>query len=180
MQYGFSKGALIFTVAIGLAIMLGLLSVVPPVPAASPVVRPTQPPATPTPRPTPPSAAALHSKLVSRSTDPTIGIGTVATLTLTFSNAGTASWVRGGPSEARLGVKEEDRTFVNLGMAVDWPHPARPAVQREPSVAPGQTATMSFAVRGVQAGVFRLQLRPVVEGVAWMEDEGIVVVVTVR
>ena len=77
-------------------------------------------------------------------------------------------------------MKGDDTTLFGLGMTIDWPLPTRPAVQQEPSVAPGQTATFSFGVKGVRAGVYRLPVRPVVDGVSWMDDEGIIVVLTVR
>ena len=104
MEYGSQKGAALFTLAIGAVVVLGALFLLPRL-GASEASRATASPtrtAAVTPTPTPPNPDALHSKLVSRSPDATVAIGSVATLTLTFSNIGTATWTRGSPSEARL------------------------------------------------------------------------------
>lgn len=47
-------------------------------------------------------------------------------------------------------------------------------------VAPGGTATFTFAVKGVLAGTFRLPLRGVVDGGAWMDDLGLFAEMNVR
>ncbi len=173
------KGRLIFTLAIGVVAVVGAVVVLPRFgpPPPPPAVAATQ---TPRPSPTLPRAEALHSELVARPSDPTVRVGTTTRLSLSFQNIGTATWVRATPSEVRLGVPGDDVTFSDLGMAVAWPLPARPAAQLEPSVPPGATGTFAFEVKGVRAGVFRLPLRPVVDGVAWLDDPKLVVVITVR
>jgi len=65
-------------------------------------------------------------------------------------------------------------------MRVDWPYYDRAAVQAEPIVGEQGIATFSFRVKGVAPGVFRLHLRPVVDGITWLEDEGIYVDIDVR
>ncbi len=127
-----------------------------------------------------PPASAFHSAFLAESPWPTIAAGETTTLTLLFRNAGTAAWRRGTATEARLGVNGDDRTFASLGMAVGWPIPDRPAVQDVDSVAPGATTTFTFRVKGTQRGTFTLHLRPVVDGLTWMEDEGVYMVVAVR
>jgi hypothetical protein len=44
----------------------------------------------------------------------------------------------------------------------------------------GATTTFTFRVRGVRPGTFALHVRPVVDGITWMEDEGVYMVVVVR
>jgi hypothetical protein len=44
----------------------------------------------------------------------------------------------------------------------------------------GATTTFTFRVRGVRPGTFSLHLRPVIDGITWMEDEGVYMVVAVR
>jgi len=57
---------------------------------------------------------------------------------------------------------------------VNWPTPDRPAVQSETIVAPGQIGTFRFTVRGAtEPGTYALHLRPVIDGITWMEDQGI-------
>lgn len=127
-----------------------------------------------------PSASAFHSAFVAESPWPTVAVGETAVLTLLFRNTGTATWRRGTATEARLGVNGDDRTFSALGMATGWPIPDRPAVQDLDSVPPGATTTFTFSVTGRQPGTYALHLRPVVDGVTWMEDEGVYMVVAVR
>jgi hypothetical protein len=38
----------------------------------------------------------------------------------------------------------------------------------------------TFRVKGVAPGTYSLHLRPVVDGITWMEDEGVYMVVAVR
>jgi hypothetical protein len=121
-----------------------------------------------------------HSKWVDQSPYPSISIGQTATVWLKFRNVGTAPWAKGTTTEARLGVNLDDRTISDLGMAVGWPFPERPAIQLEESVAPGQVATFQFQIKGTRLGTFQLHLRPVLDGLTWMEDEGVFLVVTVR
>jgi hypothetical protein len=53
-------------------------------------------------------------------------------------------------------------------------------VQDAASVPPGATSSFTFAIRGVTPGTFSIHLRPVIDGVTWMEDQGVYMVVTVR
>src|SRR5688500_15420527 len=127
-----------------------------------------------------PSAAALHSRWVSQSPLGVVDLGDVATLSISFRNVGSTTWVRGSSAEARLGIVNNDRRFFDLGFAHDWLAPDRPAAQLEDVVSPGSLANFSFEIRGAVTGVHRIPLRPLVEGVTWMEDEGAYVEVWVR
>ena len=63
---------------------------------------------------------------------------------------------------------------------MNWLAQNRVATQAEATVAPGQNATFTFQVRAPTApGVYSIHLRPVVDGTAWMEDEGVFLIVTV-
>ncbi len=127
-----------------------------------------------------PTAPSFHSRWVTQSAWPTIAVGQTTTMSVTFRNAGATTWTRGTAYEARLGVNGDDRTFARLGMSVGWPIPDRPAVQDLASVPPGASTTFTFSVRGVAPGTYALHLRPVVDGITWMEDEGVYMVVMVR
>lgn len=126
----------------------------------------------------PPSAGSLHASFVSQSDYPAIPAGGAATVTVTLRNTGSIAWRKRSSTEVRLGVPANDRKLAFLGEG--WPLPERPAVQSEELVAPGGTATFTFTVKGSIPGSFVIPLRPVVDGVAWMEDQGIHMVVTVR
>ena len=121
-----------------------------------------------------PSAAApspdqVSAALVRKTAPPVIFSGGMTTIVYIFRNTGSAAWVRGTPAEARLGIFFDDRELFDNGMAVAWPHPTRPAVQAESVVEPGGTAQFSFRVKGTVPGRYRLQVAPVIEGVAWTD-----------
>ena len=126
------------------------------------------------------SASSYHSRWVSQSPYPTLRAGEIsAPLTITFTNAGSSSWVKGVlGQEARLGVNLDDVTWAALG--VSWPYASRVAIQTEATVGSGQNATFTFQVKApAMPGVYSIHLRPVIDGVTWMEDEGVFLVVTV-
>ncbi|HKY51148.1 MAG TPA: hypothetical protein VJP45_07815 [Candidatus Limnocylindria bacterium] len=127
-----------------------------------------------------PKAAALHSRWVSQSPLRVLTLGETGTIFISFRNVGSTPWIRGTAAEARLGVINDDRRYADLGFAHDWPAPDRPAVQTENVVAPGSIANFTFQVRGSVTGVHRIPVRPLVEGVSWMEDEGAYVEFWVR
>lgn len=126
------------------------------------------------------SASSYHSKWVSQSAYPTLGVGqTSAPLTIAFTNTGSSPWVKGVlGQEARLGINLDDVTWSSLG--VNWPFQSRVATQTEATVASGQTATFTFQVKApAQPGVYSIHLRPVIDGTTWMEDEGVYLIITV-
>ena len=129
--------------------------------------------------PMPPSEA-LHSRWVSQSPMRVVDLGGITTLSISFRNVGSTPWIRGSKAEARLGIVKDDRRFFELGFAQDWLAPDRPAAQAESVVSPGSRAIFSFQVRGAVTGVHRIPVRPLVEDVTWMEDEGAYVEVWVR
>ena len=121
-----------------------------------------------------------HGKWVSQSANPTLAPGaTSSDLTVTIQNTGTKTWTKGVlGQEARLGIKNDDRTWASL--AVSWLSPDRVAAQAEATVARGQNATFTFKVRAPQTpSIYVLALRPVIDGVTWLEDEGVFVSVNV-
>lgn len=136
--------------------------------------------AAPVPAPAPVPVTYASRYVPSGAPDPVVAPGAVADVHVFVRNAGTATWVRGTATEARLGVQGDDTSFHAAGAAVDWPLPSRPAVQSQAAVRPGEIATFMFRVRGTAAGAYLLQLRPVIDGLAWLNDDGIRVVVTIR
>jgi hypothetical protein len=127
-----------------------------------------------------PLAGALHSRWVSQSPMRVVDLGGITTLSISFRNVGSTPWIRGSKAEARLGIVNDDRRFFELGFAQDWLAPDRPAAQIESVVSPGSLAIFNFQVRGAVTGVHRIPLRPLVEDITWMEDEGAYVEVWVR
>jgi len=128
----------------------------------------------------PTAPSGFHSAWVSQTALPAIAVGETASVSLTFKNTGTIPWTRGTASEARLGVAGDDTMFSKLGMAVAWPFASRPAVQDASSVAAGASTSFTFSVKGVAPGSYLLRLRPVIDGITWLEDQGVYLVITVR
>jgi glucose/arabinose dehydrogenase len=126
------------------------------------------------------SDPGFHSAWASQSPYPTLQPGQVsAPLSIVFRNTGTQTWTKGVlGQEARLGVNQDDAQWAPLG--VNWMSANRVAAQTEASVPSGANATFTFQVRAPQiAGTYSLHLRPVIDGTAWMEDQGVFLIITV-
>ncbi|HEU5287481.1 MAG TPA: hypothetical protein VFV20_03695, partial [Candidatus Limnocylindria bacterium] len=129
-----------------------------------------------------PTDSGLHSAWVSQSAVAALQPAATSAVTLQFRNTGTKTWQRGvAGSQIALGVPGDSTAYAALGMNVGWPSANRVAIQNEASVAPGGTASFTFTVRApLAAGTVALRVRPVVDGVAWLEDQGVYVPVTTR
>ena len=121
----------------------------------------------------------FHSAFLSQTPWPTVPAGTVTTITLNYRNAGTRDWVRGiNGQQVALGVVGDDRSWGLFG--VGWAAASRPAIQAEPTVPPGGTATFTFQFHAPGSpGIYVIPLRLVLEGVTWLEDQGVFVEVAV-
>ena len=106
-------------------------------------------------------------------------------------NSGSIGWVRGRMGEvAYLGTwgpdPGQDRPTSlggdgQLGTPnTGWPRYNRIAMQPADYVGPGQVAWFQFTiVAPASRGTYKLYLRPLIEGAAWLEDYGVFWVVTV-
>jgi uncharacterized protein YkwD len=124
--------------------------------------------------------SGLHSAWTSQTPVPAMQPASTSQVTLLFRNTGTKTWTRGvAGSQVALGVNGDSAAFSALGMNVGWPSANRVAVQNEGSVGPGGIASFTFTVKApFSAGTVRIPLRPVIDGVAWLEDQGVFVPVT--
>lgn len=132
----------------------------------------------------PPSASdsGLHSAWVSQTPVPAMQPAATQSVTLLFRNSGTKTWQKGvAGNQVALGISGDNTTYSAMGMNVNWPWANRVAIQNESAVAPGGIASFTFALKApLGGGLVNLPLRPVVDGVAWLEDQGVVVpVVTI-
>jgi len=124
--------------------------------------------------------SGLHSAWTAQTTVPALQPAAMSQVTLLFRNTGTKTWTKGvAGSQVALGVKGDSTAFSALGMNVGWPSANRVALQNEGAVGPGGIASFTFTVKApFTAGTVALPLRPVVDGVAWLEDQGVFVPVT--
>ena len=124
--------------------------------------------------------SGLHSAWASQTAVPALQPAATSQVTMLFRNTGTKTWTRGvAGSQVALGINGDSTSFSNMGMNVGWPSGNRVAIQNEAAVGPGSTASFTFTVKApFAAGTVRLPLRPVIDGVAWLEDQGIFVPVT--
>jgi hypothetical protein len=121
-----------------------------------------------------------HGAWLTQSAYPTLRAGEVSgPLFIKFQNTGSQTWTKGTlGQEARLGVNLDDEMWASL--AVAWPFTTRPAVQSEAAVAPGASGTFTFQIRAPSTpGTYAIHLRPVIDGVTWLEDYGVFLYVTV-
>ena len=127
----------------------------------------------------PPPTLSYHAAFQSQSAWPTVVPGTSTALTVKFTNTGTATWQNGvAGKQANLGLNGDTLAFAALGMNDGWLSSNRLATTVEATVAPGETATFTFNVRAPTApGTYRLPLRPVIDGLTWLEDSGVFLVI---
>jgi hypothetical protein len=127
------------------------------------------------------TGGTYHSNWAAQSAYPTLARGAVSgVLMIQFQNTGTLAWVKGAVGQqANLGVVNDDNTWSGLG--VGWLTPNRVAAQSEAVVNPGALGTFTFQLRAPSTpGVYRIAVRPVIDGTTWMENQGVFLVVTVN
>lgn len=133
----------------------------------------------------------FHAAWYGQSGYPTLCPGERATSVVAYYNSGTRGWLQGRLGEAAyLGtwddVPGQDRPSslggdgTNGSPNTGWPRFNRIAQQPAAYVGPGQVAWFTFTIQAPQTpGVYKLYLRPLVEGATWMEDYGVFWIVTV-
>lgn len=125
--------------------------------------------------------SSMHSAWASQSSTPALAPGATVAVTITLRNTGTDTWQRGvAGHQVNLGVRDDSTWWADRGLAPGWLSANRVATMAETSVAPGATGTFAFQVKApTLVGSYRLQLRPVIDGVAWLDDQGIYVPIVV-
>ena len=140
----------------------------------------------PAPAVLPSGQPGYHAAWYGQSGYPTLCAGHTAVATVAFANTGSLGWYAGKVgASAYLGTSGpepgQDKPSILGGPDVGWPAPNRVAVQPASYVGPGQVAWFQFTVRApTTPGVYRLALRPVIEGAQWLEDYGVFWYVTVK
>jgi hypothetical protein len=127
--------------------------------------------------------SGLHARIVGESAWPTLEPNQIATLIVQVQNTGDVPWLRDvQTSELRLGASAPlDNTRDTDSGLLEYPLGGmknRYARQTEELVAPGGIATLRLQVRAPASGeTRRIDMRPVVDGVLWLEDEGLYIIV---
>ena len=134
----------------------------------------------------------FHAAWYGQSGYPTLCPGEKSTAVVAFYNSGSHGWIKGKMGEvAFLGTwnPEPGQDMPSLlggdgaqgSPNTSWARYNRIAEQPHDWVGPGQVAWFQFTIQApMTPGVYKLYLRPVIEGATWMEDYGVFWVVTVR
>ena len=173
-----------------------------PTPAATPLPSPTPPPVggcagsvgpgIAPPGSVPSGVRGFHASWYGQSGYPTLCAGETSTAVVAYRNSGSFGWVSGRMGEVAYlgtwGPEPGHDKATPLGgdgqfgsPATGWPRYNRIALQPSAYVGPGQVAWFQFTIQApTTPGVYRLYLRPLIEGAQWMEDYGVFWVVTVK
>lgn len=122
-----------------------------------------------------------HARLASQSPWISTKVGSTVTLTVALTNTGGTTWTKGTVNELRVGTNQprDGLDEANAFGTAGWLMPNRLARQNEQSVASGQVATFTITIQAKAAGTFTLHVAPVIDGQAWLEDDGVFWTVTV-
>jgi hypothetical protein len=125
-------------------------------------------------------APEYHATFYGQAAYPTIAPGQAAEWVIAFTNTGSTGWDIANATAVRLGTwSPQDATSILATAA--WISPNRPAQQTTSWVGPGQQAWFRVQLQAPSApGQYRLYVRPVIDGVAWLENAGAYVDVIVR
>jgi len=123
----------------------------------------------------------FHSAWAGQSADPTLAPGAVTTLVVALRNTGYRGWYQGSPGQqANLGTANP-LDVARPDLAQGWLSTNRIATTTTSYVGPGQTGWFQFQIHAPSTpGVYRLNVRGVVDGAAWLEDAGIYFTITVQ
>jgi len=116
------------------------------------------------------AAPDYHATFYGEAPFPTVAPGQTAEWVIAFTNAGTTGWDQRRATAVRLGTWSP-QDAPSLFATTTWIAPNRPAEQTTTWVGPGQQAWFRVQLKAPDApGMYRLYLRPVIEGVEWLEN----------
>lgn len=121
--------------------------------------------------------SGFHSRWAAQSANPTLAPGQVSTLVVGLTNTGARGWYAG---QTNLGTSSPP-DINRYDLAYGWISGNRLATTTTSFVGPGQVGWFQFQVKApATPGTYRLDVRGVVDGVTWLEDQGIYFTITVR
>ena len=124
--------------------------------------------------------ASHHAAFAAQSAYPVAAPGQTVQWVFAITNTGATGWSADNATAARLGTDHPVDGMSALA-STKWIAPNRPAQQTTPYVGPGQQAWFIVElVAPPSPGTYRLFVRPVIDGVQWLEDLGAYVDLVVR
>jgi hypothetical protein len=125
-------------------------------------------------------ARSFHAAFAAQAAYPVASPGQVVQWVIALRNTGTTGWRVDDSTPLRLGTAHPHDGVSPLASA-KWIAANRPAQQTTPYVGPGQEAWFIVELVAPTApGTYRLHIRPVIDGVQWLEDIGAYVDLVVR
>lgn len=126
-----------------------------------------------------PPAPAYHAAFFAQAAYPVASPGQVVQWVIAFTNTGATGW-SSSSTETHLGTAHPLDSTTPLSTSA-WLSANRAARQTTTWVGPGQQAWFIVTLHApAQPGTYRLYVRPVIDGVTWLEDVGAYVDLTVR
>ena len=121
-----------------------------------------------------PPDSGYHASWSAQSADPTVAVGATAKLVVALRNTGSRGWYNDGAGKQVVIATNDPQDADRSELAGDWLSANRVTSTTTDYVGPGDVGWFEFAIRApVTAGDYRLALRGVVDGVTWLEDDGI-------
>jgi len=125
--------------------------------------------------------SGYHARWSAQSPDPIVAAGELATLVVALENTGSRGWHRGVADQQANLATSDPQDAAHPELAAEWLSANRVTSTTTEYVGPGEVGWFAFTVRAPStSGDYRLGLRGVVEGVSWLEDDGIFFTVHVR
>lgn len=126
-----------------------------------------------------PAPPDYHASFYAQAAYPVASPGQTVEWVIAFTNTGTTGWTIGN-GELHLGTSHP-LDLPSALAASTWMNVNRPARQTTTYVGPGQQAWFRVQLQAPTApGTYRLYVRPVIDGVEWLEDAGAYVDLVVR
>jgi len=121
-----------------------------------------------------PEDSGYHASWSAQSEDPTLVIGATTKLVVALKNTGSRGWYNDGAGKQVVIATNDPQDSDRSDLAGDWLSVNRVTSTTTDYVGPGEIGWFAFTVRApATAGEYRLALRGVVDGVTWLEDDGI-------
>jgi hypothetical protein len=121
-----------------------------------------------------PPDSGYHASWSAQSADPTLVVGATAKLVVAMKNTGSRGWFNDGSGKQVVIGTNDPQDSDRSELAGDWLSGNRLTSITTDYVGPGEVGWFEFTVRApTTPGDYQLAVRGVVDGVTWLEDDGI-------